>query len=98
MCLPGVFGSVDVPMPQPQPVDEATKLNLLSAFGKLPLHFVANCGQFPEEVVYYAKSEGATVYCTEQGLVFGFAEGSISLKFNIIAKNSISRLQMPTNA
>ncbi len=70
---------------QEQLVDEATKSNLLSAFGKAPLHFVANRGQFSEEVVYSAKSEGATVYCTEQGLVFCFAEGSISLKFNAVA-------------
>ena len=50
------------------------------------MHFVANQGQFSEEVVYYAKSEGATVYCTEQGLVFGFAEGSISLKFSEVRR------------
>ena len=70
------------PMKQEQPVDESARLNLLSLFGKLPLHFVANQGQFSEEVVYYAKSEGVKVYCTEQGLVFGFAEGNISLKFS----------------
>ena len=81
--LCNAFGQVDVlPIPREQPVDESTKSNLLSAFGKVPLHFVANHGQYPDEVVYYAKSEGATVYCTEQGLVFGFAEGSISLKFS----------------
>lgn len=55
---------------------------MLSAFLKFPLHFVANHGQLYSSVVYYAKSEGATVYCTEEGLVFGFAEGSISLKFS----------------
>ncbi len=66
------LGNADGPIPQEQPVsacdrtrDESTKSNLLSLFGKLPLHFVANYGQFPEEVIYYAKSEGATVYCTE---------------------------------
>ena len=81
--LCNAFGNVDhLSIPQSQPVDEATKSNLLSAFGKVSLHFVANHGQFPEEVIYYAKSEGATVYCTEQGLTFGFSEGSISLKFS----------------
>jgi len=77
------FGKVEyLPMEQSQPVDEVTKSNVLSVFGKVPLHFVANCGQLDRSVVYYAKSEGATVYCTEEGLVFGFAEGSISLKFS----------------
>ena len=77
------FGKVEyLPMPQNQPVDERTKSKVLSAFGKLPLHFVANQGQLDPSVVYYAKSEGATVYCTEEGLVFSFAEGSISLKFS----------------
>jgi len=83
------FGKVEyLPLPQNQSVDERTKSNVLSAFGKLPLHFVANQGQLDPSVVYYAKSEGATVYCTEEGLVFGFAEGSISLKFNVIASEA----------
>jgi len=69
-------------IPNNQVVDETTRLNVLARLFQTPLHFVANCGQFPEEVVYYAKSEGTTVYCTEQGLTFGFAEGSISLKFS----------------
>jgi len=69
-------------MLQNQPADDRTKANVLSAFLKFPLHFVANQGQLYSSVVYYAKSEGATVYCTEEGLVFGFAEGSISLKFS----------------
>ncbi len=80
--ISNVFGQVNQPMQQEQAVDETTKSNLLSAFSKVPLHFVANQGQFSEEVVCYAKSEGAIVYCTEQGLTFGFAEGSISLKFS----------------
>ena len=65
-----------------QSVDERTKSNVLSAFGKLPLHFVANQGQLDKTVVYYAQSEGVTVYCTEEELVFGFAEGSVRLKFS----------------
>jgi len=63
-------------------VDETIRSTVLARLFHTPLHFVANRGQLPAEVFYYAKSEGATVYCTEQGLVFGFAEGSISLKFS----------------
>ena len=93
------FGKVEyLPMPQNQSVNEGIKsetellgkTRFLSAFNKLPLHFVTNQGQLDPFVVYYAKSEGATVYCTEEGLVFGFAEGSISLKFNAIAAPSLS--------
>jgi len=69
-------------IPINQVVDETTKSTVLARLFHTPLHFVANHGQFPKEVGYYAKSEGATVYCTEQSLVFGFAEGSISLKFS----------------
>ena len=77
------FGKVEYMPILPEPsVDKSTKSAVLSAFGKLPLHFVTNQGQYPEAVVYYAKSEGATVYCTEEGLVFGFDEGHISLKFS----------------
>jgi len=69
-------------IPTNQIVDETTKSTVLASLFQTPLHFVANQGQFPKEVGYYAKSEGVTIYCTEQGLVFGFAEGSISLKFS----------------
>jgi len=79
--LPNAFGQLEY-LPQHQSVDENAKSNVLSAFGKLPLHFVANQGQLDKAVIYYAKSEGATVYCTEEGLTFGFAKGSISLKFS----------------
>jgi len=79
------FGKVEyLPLPNHQSVDEGTKSNVLSVFGKLPLRFVANKGQLEPSVIYYAKSEGATVYCTEEGLVFGFAEGSINLKFSAL--------------
>ena len=71
--------------PQHQVVGEVTKSTVLSRLFQTPLHFVANQGQLPEEVVYYAKSEGATVYCTEQGLVFGF-----SLRNRVFRKNSVS--------
>ena len=83
LCISNALGQFEyLPMQQEQSVDDTTKSNLMSVFGELPLHFIANQGQFSEAVVYYAESEGATLSCTEQGLVFGFAEGSISLKFS----------------
>ncbi len=68
-----------------QSVDEESKSKVFSAFGKLPLHFVENRGQLDRAVVYYAKSEGISVFCTAQGLVFRnrvFPKNSVSLKFS----------------
>ncbi len=62
-------------------VDPAVKSKVLSTFGGLPLHFVANSGQLHESIFYYAKSNGPTIFCTDSGLMLGFAEGNISLKF-----------------
>ena len=64
----------------PRPAFARSKF--LALFGKTPLHFVANQGQLDEAIIYHAKSESVTIFCTETGLVFGFAEGSISLKFS----------------
>ena len=69
-------------IPPKDVVDEETRSTVLARFFQTPLHFVANQGQMDETVIYYAKSESGTVYCTEQGLVFGFAKGRIGLKFS----------------
>ena len=50
--------------------------------GNVALHFVANQGQWTDDVAYSARSEGATVYCTDEGIVFGFAEGKVGLTFS----------------
>ena len=60
-------------------VDTGTGSPVLSTFGRMPLHFVENQGQLASEVIYYAQSEGGMIYCTEDGVVFGFSEGSIRL-------------------
>jgi len=65
-----------------QPVDGAIRSDVLTHLFQTPLHFLANQGQMDEAVIYYARSEGATVYCTQEGLTFGFAGGSISVKFS----------------
>ena len=82
LCISNVFGQVEPHTQQEQPINETTKSDLLATFWQTPLHFVANRGQYAEEMIYYAKSEGALVYCTDQGLTFGFAQGHISLKFS----------------
>ena len=63
-------------------IDEPTKQTVLARLFKTPLHFVPNQGQLDESVIYYAKSEGAIVYCTDEGLTFRFREGSLCLKFS----------------
>jgi len=102
-CLPEAFGQIELHKQREQPVDETTKLDLLSAFGKVPLHFVVNHGQFPDEVIYYrikplhfvpSKSEGATIYCTEQGLVFGFA---MECNDSVIAKDEATIESLHSN-
>ena len=50
--------------------------------GNVALHFVANQGQWTDDVAYSARSEGATVYRTDEGIVFGFAEGKVGLTFS----------------
>ena len=69
-------------IPSSQPVDAKTRSDVITHLFQTPLHFVANQGQMDQSVIYYARSEGATVYCTHRGLTFGFAGGSISLKFS----------------
>ena len=69
----------------PDLTQSVTKTLQSTEFSRLlqtPLYFIRNHGQMNEAVVYYAKSGGTTVYCTDQGLTFGFAEGSIRLKFS----------------
>ena len=82
-------------IPTNQTVDETANSTVLARLFQTPLHFVANQGQLPEEAVYYAKSEGATVHCTDKGLVFGFAEGSISVKFSECETRSAKTLFSP---
>jgi len=76
-------------IPTYQAVNETTKSTVLARLFQTPLHFVVNQGQFSDEVIYYAKSEGATIYCTEQGLVFGFAMECFAMERNdsVIAKD-----------
>jgi len=69
-------------IPPSQSVDDAATENVVTRLLQTPLHFVANQGQMDAAVAYYAKSQDATVYCTDQGLTFGFADGNISLKFS----------------
>ncbi len=40
------------------------------AFGKLPLYFIENRGQFDERVAYYLQGSDKTVYFTAEGLTF----------------------------
>ncbi|MCZ6675864.1 MAG: SBBP repeat-containing protein [Candidatus Poribacteria bacterium] len=65
-----------------QVLDATTRSAVFARLFQIPLHFVANHGQMDEAVIYYAKAENGTVYCTDQGLTFGFSEGSIRLTFS----------------
>jgi hypothetical protein len=72
----------NLPLLKEHSVTKETKSGVLSNFYNIPLHFVANDGQMDKSVVYYAKSDGANVYCTNEGLIFSFPKGSISLRLS----------------
>lgn len=69
-------------LPLKPSADETTRSAAVSTLARVPLHFVANQGQWADGVAYAARSEGATVYCTDQGIAFGFADGQVGLKFS----------------
>ena len=56
--------------PVTQSTDEAVRANVLEAYGKLPILFVHNQGQLNDNVEYYAKASGQTLYFTNEGIVF----------------------------
>jgi hypothetical protein len=51
--------------------------SLRASLGKLPLPFIENKGQVHEDVAYYAKTFGGTVFVTKDGrLVYNLPEGN----------------------
>ncbi len=56
------------------PVSAAPKLSV--EFGGSPLFFVPNAGQADSKALYYARSEGGTIWLTRDGLVFGRSAAS----------------------
>jgi hypothetical protein len=58
-----------------------TKSEIITNLLRTPLHFIENRGQLDESVAYYAKADGATIFCTNNGITFGFGTGSLGVKF-----------------
>ncbi len=46
------------------------KLSILKSYGKIPLYFIKNRGQFNKNVLFYTKTRGYTLWITKEGLVF----------------------------
>jgi hypothetical protein len=55
---------------QPVSAGVQTKARLQEAYGKLPLYFIENRGQFDTQVAYYVQGRDTSVYFTSQGLTF----------------------------
>jgi len=50
--------------------EKVNNLELVKSFGKLPLYFVENKGQFNKKILFYTKTRGYTLWITKEGLVF----------------------------
>ncbi|TFG89659.1 MAG: hypothetical protein E4H15_08965, partial [Syntrophobacterales bacterium] len=49
---------------------KADRDTILKTYGKLPLYFIENKGQFDPKVRFYVKTAGQTLYFTDEGIVF----------------------------
>jgi hypothetical protein len=58
-----------------RPIDDATKVRIDQAFGRLPLYFIENQGQVDEKVRYYIQGADRTLYFTETGITFALSKG-----------------------
>ena len=54
---------------QPAQVSEATKQSIIENYGKLPIHFEANQGQFDERVKFVTRGHGYTMFLTDNEVV-----------------------------
>ncbi|MDI6791776.1 MAG: SBBP repeat-containing protein, partial [bacterium] len=51
-------------------VDEAARQKAIETYGKLPLYFIENRGQIDNQVKYYTRLPGQTLYFTQEEIVF----------------------------
>ena len=62
-------------------IPEATRQQVLEAYGKLPLYFIENQGQIDAHVAYYIQGRGESIYFTRRGVTFaltGAGDGKTS--------------------
>ncbi|OGL47229.1 MAG: hypothetical protein A2161_17515 [Candidatus Schekmanbacteria bacterium RBG_13_48_7] len=91
VCM--VYASIGSPLMQSDPgigdpkgslldgVSQSTTSSVTPDFGKTPLYFIANTGQFAEKALFYAKTQGYTFWMTEDSFVFdSIKQGSESGK------------------
>jgi hypothetical protein len=71
------------------PATATPEQRALSAYGKLPLAFVANRGQFDAPVRFNAQAAGASFSFTRTGAVFAFARGDegVALALSFVGAN-----------
>jgi hypothetical protein len=62
-------------------------------YGKIPLYFIPNQGQVPEEALFYAKAQRYTLWLTKDGLIFdGTSEQQNSETKGSVTEHDVSRL------
>ncbi len=55
-------------------VDSSQRTEILSTYGKLPIQFIENRQQYPEDVKYYFNSPKGTIYFTSDAVVMQFTQ------------------------
>jgi hypothetical protein len=67
----------------------------LTAYGRLPLAFIANAGQIDARVRYSAQAGGASFYFTQNEVVFSFIKGTKGtvLRLGFVGANPTARIE-----
>ena len=70
------FGSSPTQSLGPSTVDPAVRARVKESFGKMPIAFTANGGQYDERVRFAIEASDKTVYFTDEGLTFVLTSGA----------------------
>jgi len=75
LCAYGKDGHAEL-----KEVDEAKKMEVMQAYGKLPLRFIKNQGQVDDTVRFYVKGQQGTIYFTTDAIVYDLIKKQASEK------------------
>ena len=60
--------------PSTADADDTQPAEILTAYGKLPIQFTENRGQYPDEVRFCVNTRGGTIYFTPDGVIMQFID------------------------
>lgn len=63
-----------------KPVSQNYNLRLARDYGNLPINFIQNRGQVNGKALFYARTQGYTLWITKDGLIFDAVKGGITGK------------------